>query len=133
MDSVTVRSIGGRKRRGEKIVMVTATDFSWSRIVDAAGVDIILTGDSLAQVALGCDTTLPVTMDEMIVFTRAVSRGASRALVLADMPFLSYQTSVEEALREASKSIRVKVKNHIDIMLPEMINEIARINARKDT
>lgn len=106
MDRVTVRSLGSRKERGEKIVMVTATDFSWSRIVDAAGVDIILTGDSLAQVALGCDTTLPVTMDEMIVFTRAVSRGAGRALVLADMPFLSYQVSIEEARRNAGRFLK---------------------------
>jgi 3-methyl-2-oxobutanoate hydroxymethyltransferase len=106
MERVTVRSLGAKKARGEKIVMVTATDFSWGRIVDAAGVDVILTGDSLAQVALGHDTTLPVTMEEMLVFTAAVSRGAERALVLADMPFLSYQTSILEAKRNAGRFLK---------------------------
>jgi 3-methyl-2-oxobutanoate hydroxymethyltransferase len=106
MDRVTVRTLQGKKSRGEKIVMVTATDFSWARIVEDAGVDVILVGDSLAQVALGHDTTLPVTMEEMLVFTRAASAGTRRALLVGDMPFLSYQVSRTEARRNAGRFLK---------------------------
>lgn len=106
MDRVTVRALQEKKSRGEKIAMVTATDFSWSSVVDRAGADVILVGDSLAQVALGYETTLPVTMDEMLVFTRAVANGATRALLVSDMPFLSFQTSGEEARRNAGRFLK---------------------------
>lgn len=106
MDKVTVRTLGRKKEQGEKIAMVTATDFSWGRIVDAAGVDVVLVGDSLAQVALGYETTLPVVMDEMLVFTRAVARGVGRALVIADMPFLSFQVDRAEAKRNAGRFLK---------------------------
>ncbi len=106
MERVTVRTLAEKKRRGEKIVMLTATDFSWARIVDEAGVDIVLVGDSLAQVALGQDTTLPVTMDEMLVFSRAVARGTRRALPVADMPFLSFQVDGREARRNAGRFLK---------------------------
>jgi 3-methyl-2-oxobutanoate hydroxymethyltransferase len=86
--------------------MVTATDCSFARIVDEAGVDVVLVGDSLGMAALGYDSTLPVTMDEMLVFTRAAARGATRALVVADMPFLSYQVSPEEARRNAGRFLK---------------------------
>jgi 3-methyl-2-oxobutanoate hydroxymethyltransferase len=86
--------------------MVTGTDFSLARIADEAGVDIVLVGDSLGTVALGYESTLPVTMDEMLVFTRAVARAARRALVVADMPFLSYQVSAEEARRNAGRFVK---------------------------
>ena len=89
------------KRRGEKIVMVTAYDAPGARLADAAGVDLILVGDSAAMVVLGHDSTVPATMDEMLVLTRAVTRGARRPLVVADMPFGSYQVSDEEALENA--------------------------------
>ena len=77
-EKVTVATLRAKKAAGERIVMVTASDYSLARIVDDAGVDIVLVGDSLGMVALGLDSTLPVTMDEMLVFTRAVARGARR-------------------------------------------------------
>src|SRR4029077_18577117 len=81
------------KERGERIVMLTAYDATMARWFDRAGVDLLLVGDSLGQVILGLDTTVPVTMDAMVHHTRAVARGASRALVIADLPFLTYQVS----------------------------------------
>lgn len=94
------------KRRGEKIVVLTAYDAATARLLERAGVDVLLVGDSLGMVSLGFDTTLPVTMDAMVHHTQAVSRGASRALVVADMPFLSYQISLEEAVRNAGRLIQ---------------------------
>ncbi len=91
------------KARGERIVMLTAYDATMARLLDRAGIDVLLVGDSLGQVILGLDTTIPVTLDAMIHHTRAVARGARRALVVADMPFLTYQVSAEEALRNAAR------------------------------
>jgi len=94
------------KRRGQKIVMVTAYDAPGGRLADAAGVDVILVGDSAAMVVLGHDSTVPATMDEMLVLTRAVTRGATRPLVVADMPFGSFQVSDEEALGNAIRFVK---------------------------
>jgi 3-methyl-2-oxobutanoate hydroxymethyltransferase len=91
------------KTAGQKIAVLTAYDAITARLFDSAGIDVLLVGDSLGMVILGYETTLPVTMDDMVHHTRAVSRGASRALVVADMPFLSYQVSVEEAVRNAGR------------------------------
>ena len=91
------------KTRGERIVMLTAYDATMARLLERAGIDVLLVGDSLGQVILGLDTTIPVTLDAVIHHTRAVTRGASRALVVADMPFLTYQVSAEEALRNAAR------------------------------
>src|SRR5436853_3207763 len=91
------------KARGERIVMLTAYDATMARLLDGAGIDLLLVGDSLANVILGLDTTIPVSLDAVIHHTRAVARGASRALVVADMPFLTYQVSAEEALRNAAR------------------------------
>src|SRR3989440_1546740 len=91
------------KARGERIVMLTAYDATMARLLDRAGIDVLLVGDSLGQVILGLDTTIPVSLDAIIHHTRAVTRGASRALVGADMPFLTYQVSAEEALRNAAR------------------------------
>jgi 3-methyl-2-oxobutanoate hydroxymethyltransferase len=103
MPKVSVPSLGERKRCGAKISAVTAYDFPSARLADAAGVDVVLVGDSLAMTMLGHDSTLAVTMDEMLVFTRAVRRGVERSLLVADMPFGSYQASeaagVENAVR----------------------------------
>lgn len=96
----------GKKKRGEKIVMLTAYDATMARIFDDAGVDCLLVGDSLGNVILGFDTTLPVTLEAMVHHTAAVGRGASRALVVADMPFLSYQINTEEAVRNAGRLMR---------------------------
>lgn len=95
-----------KKKRGEKIVMLTAYDFSMARVLDGAGIDIVLVGDSLGMVVLGHETTLPVTMDAMVHHAAAVSRGVRRALVIADMPFLSCQVSVADAIRNAGRLVR---------------------------
>jgi 3-methyl-2-oxobutanoate hydroxymethyltransferase len=94
------------KERGDKIAMLTAYDFTMARLLDRAGLDVILVGDSLGMVVLGYETTLPVTLDMMIHHTRAVSRGAKRALIVADMPFLTFQLSIEEAMRNAGRLIQ---------------------------
>src|SRR6266436_2286138 len=100
---VRVPDLAVMKERGERIVMLTAYDATMARLLDRSGIDVLLVGDSLGQVILGLDTTIPVTLDAVIHHTRAVTRGASRALVVADMPFLTYQVSAEEALRNAAR------------------------------
>ncbi len=100
---VTTTTLTSMKASGDAIVMVTAYDTPSARLVDAAGVDAILVGDSLGMVVLGESSTLPVTMDDMVRHTAAVVRGASHALVVADMPFMSFQVSTEEALRNAGR------------------------------
>ncbi|MGH7361211.1 MAG: 3-methyl-2-oxobutanoate hydroxymethyltransferase [Candidatus Methylomirabilales bacterium] len=105
-ERVTATAVRAMKARGERVVMLTAYDTPTARLLDAAGVDIILVGDSLAMVALGYETTLPVTLEEMLHHTRAVARGAARALVVGDLPFLSYQVSREEALRSAGRMLK---------------------------
>lgn len=91
------------KRRGERIVMLTAYDAAMALFLDRAGIDLLLVGDSLGNVILGLDTTIPVTLDAIIHHTAAVTRGAHRALVIADMPFLTYQVTPEEAMRNAAR------------------------------
>lgn len=102
---VTVRTIAQMKNRGEKITMATAYDFAAARVVDEAGIDTILVGDSLGMVVLGYENTLPVTIEDMIHHGKAVVRGTKRAMVIIDMPFLTYQVSPEEALRNAGRII----------------------------
>jgi 3-methyl-2-oxobutanoate hydroxymethyltransferase len=94
------------KSRGDRIVMVTAYDYPTGRLADAAGVDIVLVGDSAAMTVLGHDTTVPATMEEMVMLTRAAARGARRPLVVADMPFGSFQVSDEDALRNAVRFVK---------------------------
>src|ERR1700694_3641074 len=91
------------KARGEPIVMLTAYDATMARLMDRAGIDVLLVGDSLGHVILGLDTTIPVTLDAVIHHTRAVTRGANRALVVADMPFLTYQVTPEQAMHNAAR------------------------------
>ena len=100
---VRVPDLALMKERGERIVMLTAYDATMTRLFDRAGIDLLLVGDSLGNVILGLDTTIPVTLDEIIHLTRAVTRAASRALVVADMPFLTYQISAERAMRNAAR------------------------------
>ncbi len=95
-----------KKAAGEPIVMITAYDYPTARVVDEAGVDIILVGDSLGMVVLGYENTLPVTMEEMLIHTAAVVRGSERALVVGDMPFMSYQLSPQQALDNAGRFIK---------------------------
>lgn len=100
-DKVTAPIVHGMKRRAEKVVCVTAYDLTSARLADASGVDVVLVGDSVGNVLLGYDSTVPVSMDEMIHHTRAVRRGIKRALLVSDMPFGSYQSSVSEAVSNA--------------------------------
>lgn len=100
-DKVTAPSIRSMKARGEKIVCITAYDAPMAKLADEAGVDVILVGDSVGDVVLGYSTTLPVTLDEMVHHTKAVRRGVHRALLVADLPFGSYQPSLERAMESA--------------------------------
>jgi 3-methyl-2-oxobutanoate hydroxymethyltransferase len=103
---VTVRSIREMKARKERIVSVTAYDFPTARLADEAGVDLILVGDSLGMVVLGYESTIPVTMVEMMHHVRAVVRAQPRALVVADLPFASFQTGPEDAVRNSARFIK---------------------------
>ena len=104
--AITVRDLRAFKERGERFVMLTAYDYPTASILDETGVPVILVGDSLAQNVLGYETTLPVTMEEMLHHTRAVARGARNALIVGDMPFLSYQISLEEGIRNAGRFLK---------------------------
>jgi len=106
MKRISTTHLVRMKSRAEKIVMVTAYDYPTARLVDEAGVDVVLVGDSLGMVVLGYDTTLPVTLDDMIHHTQAVTRGVQRALVAVDMPFLTYQTGPADALRNAGRILQ---------------------------
>ena len=103
---VTIQQIQEMKRRGERIAMLTAYEYSIAKLLDAAGVPMLLVGDSLASVVLGYETTIHATMDDMVRHTQAVVRGTERALIVGDLPFMSYQVSVEEALRNAGRLMR---------------------------
>lgn len=103
---LTLPELADLKRSGRKIVMVTAYDAPSGRLADAAGVDLVLVGDSAAMTVLGHDSTVPATMDEMVVLTRAATRGAHRPLVVADMPFGSFQVSDEAALENAIRFVK---------------------------
>jgi 3-methyl-2-oxobutanoate hydroxymethyltransferase len=103
---VRITDIKEKKRRGEKIAMLTAYDAAFARLLEAAGIEILLVGDSLGMVVMGEETTIPVTLDAMVHHTRAVTRGVKRALVVADMPFLTYQASVAEAVQSARRLIQ---------------------------
>jgi 3-methyl-2-oxobutanoate hydroxymethyltransferase len=103
MGPVTTARLKHWKQSGRAIVMLTAWDYLFARIVDAAGVDIVLVGDSMAMVALGHGTTLPLTLDEMIYHAKAVRRGTNNALLVCDLPFMSYQESPQQALRSAGR------------------------------
>jgi 3-methyl-2-oxobutanoate hydroxymethyltransferase len=103
---LTIPELAELKRSGRRIVMVTAYDAPGGRLADAAGVDLVLVGDSAAMTMLGHESTVPATMDELTVLTRAVTRGATRPLVVADLPFGSFQVSDEEALRNAIRFVK---------------------------
>lgn len=102
----TISTLLKQKQTGDKITMITAYDYTTAKIMDQCGVNSILIGDSLGMVMMGYENTLPVTMDDMIHHTTAVSRGAENAFVVADMPFLSYQVSVQDAVANAGRLIK---------------------------
>jgi 3-methyl-2-oxobutanoate hydroxymethyltransferase len=103
---VTINQIKEMKARAEKIVMLTAYDYSTARLIDQAGIPLILVGDSLGMVVLGYESTIPVTMEEMLHHTKAVVRGTRQAMVIGDMPFMTYHISIEEALHNAARFIQ---------------------------
>ena len=106
IQKITIPYLHKKKQEGEKIVALTAYDFPTSKIVDEAGIDLILVGDSLGMVVLGYENTIPVTMEEMIHHTKAVVRGAQRPLIVGDMPYFSFHMSVNETVRNASRFLK---------------------------
>ena len=104
-DTVTIHTLKKLKTAGQKICMVTAYDATFARIFDEAGADVLLVGDSLGMVVQGHDSTLPVTMDQMVYHSRAVTRGTKRAHVVGDLPFMSYQNGIEDAVRNAGRLV----------------------------
>ncbi len=103
---ITINQIRDMKPKGEKFAMLTAYDYSTAKIVDEAGIPLILVGDSLGMVILGYESTIPVTMEEMLHHTKAVVRGTKRAMVIGDMPFMTYHISTSDALRNAARFIQ---------------------------
>ena len=103
---VTVRDIRGFKERGERFSMLTAYDALSAHLIDEAGIPLILVGDTLGMVMLGYDSTVPVTMEEMLHHTRAVRRGVTNAMIVGDMPFMSYQGSIEDGMRNAGRFLK---------------------------
>ncbi|KKK41423.1 hypothetical protein LCGC14_0765560 [marine sediment metagenome] len=122
LQKMTTKKFIEKKKKGEKIVTITAYDYSMAKIVDECGFDLILVGDSLSQVILGHENTLGVTIDEMIHHTKAVSRGVSNALLVGDMPFLSYKVDIKDAVYNAGRFIQeggaeaVKVEGGTEIL-----------------
>jgi len=102
----TITDLQAKKREGDKITMLTAYDYPMARLVDEAGIDVILVGDSVGMVVLGYDSTVPVTMDEMIHHAKAARRGTKYAFLVGDMPFMSYQVSAEDAVRNAGRFMK---------------------------
>lgn len=126
----TVLTFAEKRRRGEKLTVLTAYDYPSARLVDEAGVDAILVGDSLAMVVLGHPNTLSVTMDEMLHHARAVSRGASRALLIGDLPFMSYQADAREAVRNAGRFVQEAGMDAVKLEGGRAFAETARAIAR---
>jgi 3-methyl-2-oxobutanoate hydroxymethyltransferase len=124
---VTIQDIQAMKQRGEKIPMLTAYDYPTARILDEAGIPLILVGDSLGNVVLGYESTIPVTMEEMLHHTRAVTRGAKRALVIGDMPFLTYQTTPVDALRNAGRFLQEGGANAVKLEGGIVMAETAKV------
>lgn len=123
---VTVNDIKDMKLKKEKIVMLTAYDYSTAKLVDEAGVPLILVGDSLGMVILGYDSTIPVTMDDMIHHTKAVTRGTKKALVVGDLPFMTYHISTTDAMRNAARFIQEAGAQAIKLEGGEVVAETVK-------
>jgi 3-methyl-2-oxobutanoate hydroxymethyltransferase len=123
---VTTKTVMTMKERGEKIAMLTAYDFLTAKLLDQVGVDIILVGDSLGNVVQGYETTLPVTVDDMIYHAKAVKRAVRNALLVVDMPFMSYQNSVDEAVRNCGRLMKEVGVGAVKLEGGEYIAEIVR-------
>jgi 3-methyl-2-oxobutanoate hydroxymethyltransferase len=123
MSRVTIREITRMKAKGEKIPMVTAYDYTTARLADAAGIPIVLVGDSLGMVVLGYDSTIPVTMDDMVHHVKMVARGIKNALVVADLPFMSYQIDQAQALTNAARLLQEGGANTVKLEGGESVAE----------
>ena len=126
MRRVTIRHIAEMKARGEKIPMITAYDYTSARLADEAGIPILLVGDSLGMVMLGHDSTIPVTMDDMVHHTKAVARGVKRSLILGDLPFMSYQIDTSQALTNAARLVQEGGAHSIKLEGGEKVAETIR-------
>jgi 3-methyl-2-oxobutanoate hydroxymethyltransferase len=126
---ITIHDLRTWKGEGTRWVMLTAYDFPTAQILDAAGVPVLLVGDSVGRNVLGYDNELPVTMDEMLHHTRAVSRGAERAMVVGDMPFMSFQASVEDGVRNAGRLVKEGGAHAVKIegSQPELIHRLVDV------
>lgn len=130
-EKITTQDLRARKVSGEKIVAVTAYDYTFARLADRAGMDVVLVGDSLGMVIQGQQTTLPVTLDEVVYHTRAVRRGIERAHVVADLPFMSYQASVEDGMRAAGRLLKeggaeaVKLEGGVEVA--ELVSRLVQV------
>ncbi|MBW4467653.1 MAG: 3-methyl-2-oxobutanoate hydroxymethyltransferase [Pegethrix bostrychoides GSE-TBD4-15B] len=127
--AVTTQELIRYKKEGRPIVALTAWDYLIARALDEAGVDLIMVGDSLAMVALGYSTTLPITLDEMIHHAKAVRRGVERALLVVDLPFMSYQESPKQALRSAGRIIKTTGATAVKLEggYPDMVETVERL------
>jgi 3-methyl-2-oxobutanoate hydroxymethyltransferase len=125
----TVRQLLQFKAQGKQIVALTAWDFAIAEIIDQAGIDIILVGDSLAMVALGYENTLPLTLDEIVHHAKAVKRGVKNSLIVVDLPFLSYQTSIETAISSAGRILKETGAQAVKLEggYPAMIQTVGRL------
>ncbi|MGE5430223.1 MAG: 3-methyl-2-oxobutanoate hydroxymethyltransferase [Syntrophomonadaceae bacterium] len=123
---ITTQTLFLSKQKGIKIAALTAYDFITAKLLDQAGIDLILVGDSLSNVFQGNETTLPVTMDEMIYHTKAVSKGVDRAMIVCDMPFMSYQTNVDEAFRNAGRIMKETPAGGVKLEGGERVAETVR-------
>lgn len=128
--SITVRDVRAFKERGEKFVMLTAYDAFSAQLLDEEGIPLILVGDTLGMVMLGYDSTVPVTMEDQLHHTKAVRRGAKDAMVVGDMPFMSYQASVEEGVRNAGRFLKEAGANAVKLEGGEPVLElVARLTS----
>jgi len=129
-DKITVSSLQKFKRENRKITMLTAYDATFARLLDEAGIDVLLVGDSLGMVIQGNENTLPVTLDEMIYHSRAVARGSQHAHIVGDMPFMSYQASAEQAIQSAGRMLKEggahAVKMEGGVELAETVHKLVR-------
>jgi 3-methyl-2-oxobutanoate hydroxymethyltransferase len=128
----TLQDLLRKKREGKKITMLTAYDYPFAKIVDEAGIDAILVGDSLAMVVQGLDNTLSVTMDEMVYHTKIVSRAAKKSMVIADMPYLSYQVSIDEAVRNAGRFMKEADAQAVKLEGGREIEDVVRALTRAE-
>ena len=126
MVKVTIPQLLEMKQKGEKIALLTAYDYPFGFIEDEVGIEVILVGDSLGMAVLGYENTLPVTMDEMVIHTRAVRKAVKRALLIGDMPFLSYQVTTEDAIRNAGRFMAEGVKLEGGKEMVETVRAILR-------